>query len=59
MLNHLPPGLREAAASYGVRKSTATQSARSGLAALRPAFDHLRCLGAIAELVRSITHWLS
>ncbi|MFJ8787058.1 MULTISPECIES: RNA polymerase sigma factor [Streptomyces] len=49
----------EVAASYGVRKSTVTESARRGLAALRPAFDYLRYLAAIAELVRSIVHWLS
>lgn len=49
----------EVAASYGVRKSTVTESARRGLASLRPAFDYLRYLAAIAELVRSIIHWLS
>ncbi|MFJ2967598.1 RNA polymerase sigma factor [Streptomyces collinus] len=49
----------EVAASYGVRKSTVTQSARRGLAALRPAFDYFRYLAAIAELVRSIIHWLT
>ncbi|WSQ15101.1 hypothetical protein OG604_49510 [Streptomyces sp. NBC_01231] len=49
----------EVAASYGVCKSTVPESARRGLAALRPAFDYLRYLAAIAELVRSIIHWLN
>ncbi|MEU7206118.1 sigma-70 family RNA polymerase sigma factor [Streptomyces sp. NPDC045470] len=42
------------AADYGVSKGTVTQSARRGLDTMRPAFDYLRFLAVLLELIRQL-----
>jgi DNA-directed RNA polymerase specialized sigma24 family protein len=47
----------EVAADHGVSKGTVTQSARRGLAAVRPTIDYLRFGAALYELLRLLVHW--
>jgi DNA-directed RNA polymerase specialized sigma24 family protein len=43
------------AADYGVSKGTVTQSSRRGLDKMRPAFDYLRFIAILLELIRWLT----